>query len=183
MHFPRFIYHDKLEPRIWNPDTSINLLVQNSLMMIAWSYIAFLQQNGFPFDDSDICDVIVHGSTSNYYYDNTSDIDLCIVANFEHLYSTFPPINLNVVLRSMLMIWKRNFKLRVAGRGVDITIVDVANPQYIEGRHKVGGEYSLMHEKWIKQSVRLSDTELRTMRRVARKKYRKYKQMYHHIMA
>lgn len=178
---PYVKYNNKLEPHIWAPNGDMNTLVSNSLKMIAWGYIAYLQRVGLPISDDMIFDIFVHGSTTNYYYNDFSDIDICIVADLNRLQALLPNVDLYILLKAMLGAWLRNYRIRVCGRGVDIEIVNAANPKYGPGAYKVGSAYSILADKWIHEPIKLSRTELRNIRRSARKKYRMVCKMYRKI--
>ena len=183
MRLAKFIYHKNLDAKIWDKSGNMNMLVQNALMMVAWGYIAYLQENGFAISDADIKDIFVHGSTTNYYYDDTSDIDICIVADMTRMMEKFPNTNLAVMLKAMLGSWKRNYFIKIAGRNVDISFADVDRPYYAPGYYKVGPAYSLVQEGWIRKPVRLDSKSLRVIKGRAKKKYRGYARMYKIIKA
>lgn len=177
----KFIYNTKLDSCIWCPDGQMNKLASNALQLVAWNYIRYLQHIGFPLPDNMIHDIFVHGSTSNYYYDDTSDIDICIVADLSKMRETFNGVDIYVLLKSALGSWLRNYRIRICGRGVDIEVADVNNPRYAENVYKVGSAYSLARDSWIRRPQLLKDDEVRTIRRAARVKYREIRRMYHKI--
>ncbi len=178
---PKCIYHKSLEPHIWYANGEINKLASNALQMIAWSYIAYLQRIGFPFKDEYVRDIFIHGSTTNYYYDDTSDIDICIIADLDELYKMFPGIDLYVLLKSMLGSWLRGYRISVFGRGIDIEFVDVNKPYYATGVYKVGSAYSLTRDMWIRRPQLLKPHEIRTIRRNARRIYREIRKQWRKI--
>ena len=123
----------------------------NSLQMIVWHYIAYMQNAGLPIDDNDIVDIFLHGSTSNYYYDDTSDIDICIVMDVERLSAALRGINIYTITKALQIAWMRKHKIRIYGRGVDISIVDVRQPKYGPDVYKVGPAYSLPRDMWLRR--------------------------------
>lgn len=177
----RFIYNRHLEPHIWYPDGQMNKLVSNSLQMIIWSYIAYMQSIGYPIADTDVHEIFIHGSSTNYYYDDTSDIDICIVADLGRMQSLFTGCNINALIKGALGSWKRNYDIRVCGRGIDIEVVDVATPRYGENIYKVGSAYSLARDQWIRRPVLLKPDEIKQIRRDARKQYKEMKKLYKQV--
>ncbi len=180
-HRAKFIYNTKLDPRIWNTDGNMNTLTSNALQLVAWNYIRYLQHVGFPLPDSMINDIFIHGSTSNYYYDDTSDIDICIVADLSKMSETFPGVEIYPLLKSALGAWLRNYRIKICGRGVDIEVADVSSPRYGENIYKVGSAYSLARDEWIRRPELLKPDEVRQIRRDARVKFRKIQKMYKKI--
>ncbi len=175
---PAFIYNRRLEPNLWAADMQLRTMPSNSLQMIVWHYIAYMQSVGLPIKDEDVADIFLHGSTSNYYYDPTSDIDICIVMDTSRLSGALPGIDIFALTTAMKIAWMRNRRIRIYGRGVDISIVDVNQPNYGPGMYKVGPAYSLPRDMWIRRPVRLSNLEIRTLRRRAGKIYRRYKKLF-----
>jgi len=176
---PAFVYNRRLVPELWARDMRMNILPSNSLQMIAWHYIAYMQNAGVPISDNDIVDIFVHGSSTNYYYDDTSDIDLCIVMDVTHLKTALVGMDIFTITKAMQYAWMRKHKIRLYGRGVDISIVDVATPKYGPGVYKVRPPYSLPQDVWLRRPKQLSRGEIRILRRDATKIYRRYKKLFH----
>ncbi len=177
----RFIYNTRLEPCIWQPDGQMNKLISNSLQMIIWSYIAYMQSIGFPIVDTDVYEIFIHGSTTNYYYDATSDIDICIVADLSRMRSLFSGVDLNAIIKGALGSWKRNYDIRLYGRGIDIEVVDVATPRYGENVYKVGSAYSVPRDQWIRRPVQLKSDEIKQIRRDALNQFKEIKKLYKQV--
>ena len=162
-----FKYHKTLAPRVWDSQTKINPLVRQSLMMMAGELVRYLGDVvKLPISPSDIRDALVHGSITNYYWDKYSDIDLCVVADLSRLRQMLNGADETVIINSLKHSWRRTFKISLFGRGVDFSLVDV-NDGYDATHKKVGPSYSLVQDRWIETPVRLSDSELRSLRRVA----------------
>ncbi len=178
---PRFIYNSHLEPHIWCPNDEMNKLVSNALQMVAWGYIVYLQRTGLPVPDDCIRDIFVHGSTTNYYYDHTSDIDICIVMDLTQMYEMFPGVDIYKLMKSLLGSWCRNYNIKICGRGIDIEMVDYNAPKYGPNIYKVGSAYSIMNNAWIRKPVKLRRDEIRKIRRNARIQFREAKKMYRKI--
>ncbi len=179
----RFIYHKNLDRRIWTDGMVMRELVSNALQIATWGYIASMQKMGFPLSDDAIHDIFIHGSTANYYYDDTSDIDICIVADLSGMRAAFPGVDLYTLMKSALGSWRRNYRVRICGRGVDFEIVDINDvPRFGPNAYKVGGMYSIMRDEWIRPTIRLRDDQIRTIRRDARHEFRQIYRMYRKIV-
>lgn len=175
---PAFAYNRRLDARLWDSNLRLRTMPSNSLQMIVWHYIAYMQNAGLPIDDNDIVDIFLHGSTSNYYYDDTSDIDICIVMDVERLSAALRGINIYTITKALQIAWMRKHKIRIYGRGVDISIVDVRQPKYGPDVYKVGPAYSLPRDMWLRRPVRIEDKEIRVLRRRAREIYRRYRRLF-----
>ncbi len=174
-------YHPQLEPKLWMKNGKLNQLASNALQMAAWDYIAFMQNAGISLNDSDIIDIFIHGSTTNYYYDESSDIDICIVANLDNMQSGMPGCDLHAIAKAMQNSWMRKNIIKIYGRGIDITIVDVRSPKYGPNQYKVGSAYSLPGDEWIHKPIKLTQTQIRDIRRQARIKYKEFVKLYRRL--
>lgn len=179
--FPRFIYHNKLDAHIWEPDMQMRKLVSNALQMVSWSYIAFMQRMGYPLPDDAILDIFVHGSSTNYYYDDTSDIDIAIIANLDGMRAMFPNVDINGLMKSALGSWMRYHRIRVCGRGIDIDVLDVNTPRYGPGIYKVGSAYSLKSDSWIRRPELLKPDVVREIRKSAWKIFKDFRRQYNQM--
>ncbi len=161
-----FKYHKKLAPRVWESRVRLNPLVNQTLQMTVWEFVRYLSMVAkLPIEKSDVVDVFIHGSITNYYWDKCSDIDVCILADLSRLRAAMPG-DAGVVLRALKWSWKRMFYISVFGRGVDITIVDKNDVP------KPGSKYSLLRDMWVVVPIRLTNNELRQIRVSAYKRYR-----------
>ena len=178
---PKFVYHKSLDPRVWNTDESINMLVYNALMMVVWGFVGYLQQNGFQIADSDVYDIQLHGSSTNYYYDDGSDLDVMLVIDFDKL-KNFSGANIPLFLKALFASYKKHYRINIVGRGVDFTFYDVKENVFGQDFYKCGSAYSLKNEIWLRKPLRMSDLEVRKMKKQAYKMYRKYAKMYKRIV-
>lgn len=162
-----FKYNKHLCARLWLQNGQIDSLASQALQMLVWEFIRYLGVVGIPLGQSDIRDIYLHGSSTNYYYDKFSDIDVCIVADLSSCLSKLPNgINWFMLYKSLLHSWKRTFRLSIYGRGIDISILDISDTPY------VGGRYSLIHNTWTQPTQRLTREELRVLHRESRKRCR-----------
>ena len=161
-----FKYHKNLPSRVWESCLHLNPLVNQTLQMVVWEFVRFLSCVAkLPIEKSDVLDIYVHGSVTNYYWDKCSDVDVCIVMDLSRLRALLPGDE-GVVLRALKWAWKRTVFVSVFGRGVDITIIDKND------RPKVGSKYSLLRDCWIVTPVRISDKELQQIRVATYRRYR-----------
>lgn len=181
--FPQFIYHSALEPNMWDKSGKLRPLVSNALQICTWGYIASMQRMGFPIADNDIKEIFLHGSTSNYYYDSSSDIDVCIVMDLSAMRAAFPGVDLHGLMKSALGSWRRNYRTQICGRRVDFEIVDSNDaPRFGPNAYKVGSFYSIPRDVWLRAPIKLSKSEIRKIRRQAHAQFRNLRRMYLKIL-
>lgn len=127
---------NKLNPLIFGVDETVDPEVRELLLKVAnyfWEGLEIPE----PFED-----VLLTGSSVNYNYTPTSDIDLHIVVDFdkfdnsELLKKYFDEAKLN---------WNRVHDLKLGKQNIEVYIQD--NEDHPEYR----GEYSLMNDKWLRR--------------------------------
>ena len=165
-------YHKNLMPKLWNQNNELDKLACQSLKMIAYEFIKYLNTViGLPITHADVYDVYIHGSCTNYYWDKHSDIDLCIVANLTKLRKKISGINEEQLFNSLVSSWRRNFRIKLYGRRVDIKLKD-KHDRKNQINPVAGCHYSLFKNDWEIPVVRLGDSDLRQLKRDAYRKYR-----------
>lgn len=164
-------YHKHLYKKIWDKNNRMDPLVYQALQMMAWDFVRYLQFVGMPIEKSDIVDIFIHGSITNYYWDSKSDIDIAIVADLSRANKWNSSGNLFAMTKSFVHSWKRTRPMKIAGRNIDISLRD-KNQLHIKAYHKVGSSFSVLHNRWNHTPIRLTPAELRKTYKYARKKYR-----------
>ena len=167
-----FEYHKTLHPKIWDTNSEINPLVSQSLQMMSFEYVRYLGTVlGLPISSGDICDIFIHGSLTNYYWDEHSDVDLCIVADLTKLREILPNLNHFLFFNATQRSWKATFRPSIFGRNVDIFIID---PSEVNAKitNTVDTFYSLFTNKWIAAPRRVPDIELKELKKMTYRRYR-----------
>ena len=177
----KFVYNASLEPRLFDADDQLRPLVVDALMLVANNWLGYLQRLGFPIAASDIRDVVVYGSITNYYYDADSDIDIVIYADLKKLVKSMPEIDIGSVTRALLFAWTKSFDLRILGRNIDMHVEDATEMRDGLVMSKPGSMYSLMRRCWIRRPQMLSNDVVKQIRRDAIARYRKIRQTYYEI--
>lgn len=177
----KFVYNASLEPHLFDADDQLRPLVVDALMLVANNWLGYLQRLGFPIAASDIRDVVVYGSITNYYYDADSDIDIVIYADLKKLVKSMPEIDIGSVTRALLFAWTKSFDLRILGRNIDMHVEDATEMRDGLVMSKPGSMYSLMRRCWIRRPQMLSNDVVKQIRRDAIARYRKIRQTYYEI--
>jgi len=140
---------NKLNPIIFGDDEKVDSEVKDLLLKIAnyfWEGLEIPQ----PFED-----VLLTGSSVNYNYTPTSDIDLHIVVDFSKFDN---PELLKKYFDEAKINWNRVHDLKLGKQNIEVYVQDTNDhPEY-------RGEYSLMNDKWLKkpsfEEINIPDKEI-----------------------
>ena len=127
---------NKLNPLIFGVDETVDPEVRELLLKVAnyfWEGLEIPE----PFED-----VLLTGSSVNYNYTPTSDIDLHIVIDFDKFDN---PELLKKYFDEAKLNWNRVHDLKLGKQNIEVYIQD--NDDHPEYR----GEYSLMNDKWLRK--------------------------------
>ena len=140
---------NKLNPLIFGVDETVDPEVRELLLKVAnyfWEGLEIPE----PFKD-----VLLTGSSVNYNYTPTSDIDLHIVVDFDKFDN---PELLKKYFDEAKLNWNRVHDLKLGKQNIEVYIQD--NEDHPEYR----GEYSLMNDKWLRRpsyvSIDIPDEEI-----------------------
>lgn len=134
---PTIEYHDELNPAIWDGEIMKDEIRQ-ILLKIADSFIQSLEMPSFK-----AVDIILTGSSANYNYTPTSDIDLHIVADFKKIQ---PDCDITEeFFDAKKSLWNNKHNVTINGQKVELYVQDIS--------HKLAsaGIYSVTNNKWIQQ--------------------------------
>jgi hypothetical protein len=140
---------NKLNPIIFGDDEKVDSEVKDLLLKIAnyfWEGLEIPQ----PFED-----VLLTGSSVNYNYTPTSDVDLHIVVDFSKFDN---PELLKKYFDEAKINWNRVHDLKLGKQNIEVYVQDTNDhPEY-------RGEYSLMNDKWLKkpsfEEINIPDKEI-----------------------
>lgn len=160
--------HKNLDKKLWNNDKVLYLPVHKTLMAIVESYIDNVRNvQKINIQDSDIKDVFIYGSCTNYFYTNKSDIDMCIVIDLASVSSQNPGVSIEQILKMYWYNWAMAHNCLIMGRKIDVSIENVNNTISINGRYRSGPAYSLMKNSWIFEPKIMSDSEFNEIKKHA----------------
>ena len=128
-------FHSKLNPKLW-VGNRLKLRVRSALLEIAKDFIAYLG-----ISKLEVKDVTISGSNSAYSYTDHSDIDLHILIDFSKLDD-------DEVYRELF-----NAKKALYNDYNKITIYGIEVECYVQDSNEPAvtlGEFSVMHNRWIK---------------------------------
>lgn len=149
-----FQVHDTLNPLIW--DSNNKLLVDVKKHILA-TISLFEDYVNIPMN---IIDVQIVGSNASYNYNESSDLDVHIITNFEDVNE-----DVNLV-RLLYDAYKSNFN-----KNFDITIHGIEIEMYVQDVNSgiaSNGIYSVYDNKWIKFPKPIDVVNFDTTREVAK---------------
>ena len=164
--------HKHLESKIWNKDNSLRIEVREMLLSMAWGYIDNVRcKMGLKIHNSDIKDIFLYGSITNYFYTRKSDMDMCILLDMEKIIERNPDARVEQSMTMFYYNWAMTHHCSIYGRKIDISIENINNTQYRK-HFRTGAMYSLINDNWIYTPVIISDSEFRKIKSVAKSIYK-----------
>lgn len=159
--------HKHLDKKIWDENNNVRPIVHDMLLSIAWAYIDYVRNEyDLPIKNSDVKDIFIFGSITQLFYNKQSDIDMCVVLNFENMESKFPGLDIAKQLKLYYYDWAMIHICKIYGRGIDLNFQDEKTPEF-NGRYRRGPIYSLLKNEWILKTIIFSKQELADMEKQA----------------
>jgi predicted nucleotidyltransferase len=129
------IYNNTLNPDLWQDSNTLKPEVRESLLKTAQDFYKDTELTA-PIED-----IYMLGSSANYNWSPTSDIDLHVVIDFKK-------INRDVDLTKQLVDalksnWNKNHNVTIKGRRMEVYIQD------INEKNRSTGVYSVLNNKWV----------------------------------
>lgn len=128
-------FHKELNPKLWE-NNKLDPEVRDQLLLIAEDFVEYLGISNLK-----VKDVTISGSNAAYSYTPHSDLDLHILVDFNELPN-------NEVYQELFTAKKTLYN-----DAHDITVRDVPVELYVQDTNQVHtslGEYSVVHDKWIR---------------------------------
>jgi predicted nucleotidyltransferase/CRISPR/Cas system-associated endoribonuclease Cas2 len=135
-------YHDSLNPKLWEKGDKLNKKVKEKLMEISDAFIKFMEEDFKTNTKLTPVDIIITGSSANYNWTDSSDIDLHIVIDKAE-FLKICPIFTDAFFTDKKTLWNEHH---------DITIYDLPVEVYVQDekeKHIASGVYSLKNDKWV----------------------------------
>ena len=165
--------HKNLDKKLWNEAGELNHAVSDMLMSIVWSYIDNVRcLNGIDVYNSAVLDVFIYGSCANYFYTKKSDIDMCIIFDFDKIFARNNGIKTEQNFKLYYYNWSMTHNCRIYGRKIDISFEDKKNTISQDGRYRSGPVFSVMQNKWLFKPIDISNKEYRKINADSKSVYR-----------
>lgn len=138
------VYNDTLDPNIWNADKTIKPDIREHLLKIAEDFYNSTELQG------EIHDILFIGSSANYNWTPSSDIDVHIVIDIAE-----EKINEDYARKFMDALggkWNLEHDVEIKGHPVEIYLQDIREPNSNASLSRPGAAiYSLFSGKWIQE--------------------------------
>ena len=126
--------HNSLNPNLWQNET-LKPNIKSHLINIATQFYKTLKI------DTELEDILLTGSSANFNYNESSDVDL-------HLLISFSKVNCDSDMIEEFFLakksqWNDNHNITIKGHNVEVYVQDTAE------EHVSTGVYSLLEDKWI----------------------------------
>ena len=131
------IYSKTLCPKLWDENKKLNPNVRTTLLRIAFDFYTDTELT------TPIQDVYLLGSTANYNWTPSSDMDVHILVDNTPLNMT--PENAEKFFRALVGKWNLEHDITVKGHPVELYLQDVKET------NASTGVYSLVHDAWVKE--------------------------------
>ena len=135
------IYNNTLNPDLWNADNTLKPEIRDSLLKIAQDF----------YEDAELTapieDIYMLGSSANYNWSATSDIDLHVLIDFKKINDDVDLVKQTV--DAIKANWNKNHNVKIKGKKVEIYIQD------IDEKNRATGIYSILNNKWVLVPKRL----------------------------
>ena len=128
-------FHEELNPRLWQ-DEKLDKEVRDQLMLIAEDFVEYLG-----LDNLKVEDVTISGSNAAYSYTPHSDLDLHVLVDFSKLPDD--PVY-QELFTAKKTLYNDQHDISVHGVPVELYVQDINQPV------QSLGEYSIVHDKWIR---------------------------------
>mgnify|MGYP003121880411 CR=1 FL=1 len=141
-----FDFHDSLEKKIWQDESTIDPVVHESLTNIIESFV-----DSLPVEMPDY-DIRLTGSIANYNWSKYSDIDLHVQTDFKKIDDDIELVR--AYFNSVTALWNLRHDIKIKGYEVEIYVENVGE------EHVSSGVYSLTSDNWITQPVKEQEHEI-----------------------
>jgi hypothetical protein len=142
-----FYLKDELNPKIWNEDSELDSEVREQLLQIAQDFYENIEM------PADVVDIAFCGSLCNYNWsEKYSDFDLHVIIDFKDIDDNYELVE--KACDYAKKVWNAQHDIKIKGYEVEIAIQDGDDLDKAIKGGRMGGVFSLLNNKWIKQPER-----------------------------
>lgn len=157
--------HQQLNPNLWDGDV-LKSNVKDQLLLIAKDFYATLKIKEAPED------ITITGSSANYNYTPTSDIDLHLLLDFTNV--TCDEEITRDYLLAKKSLWNDKHDITIFGREVEVYVQDTNEP------HVSTGVYSVLHDSWVEHPEQIDAQSINLDEELYKKKLVEYVDLIEH---
>lgn len=137
-------YHDGLTPKLWTKNKVLKKEVREKLLEISKAFIKFMETDFKTNTKLTPTDIIITGSSANFNWTDSSDIDMHIIIDKAE-FLKICPIFTDAFFTDKKTLWNEHH---------DITIYDLPVEVYVQDekeKHIASGVFSLTKNEWVIQ--------------------------------
>ena len=157
--------HQELNPDLWQGD-ALKSNVKDQLLLIAKDFYDTLKIKEAPED------ITITGSSANYNYTPTSDIDLHLLVNFANV--TCDEEITRDYLLAKKSLWNDKHDITIFGREVEVYVQDTNEP------HVSTGVYSILRDTWVEHPEQIDAESINLDEVLYKKKLAEYVDVIEH---
>lgn len=133
------IYNKTLNPEFWTENKELRPEIRVSLLKIAQTFYREIEIKAH------IRDILFLGSSANYNWTPTSDMDLHLLIDFNDLQMS--PDAAKEYTKLLTKKWNEENDINIKAHKVEVYIQDV------QEENEATGVYSLLNNKWVKEAM------------------------------
>lgn len=133
------IYNKTLNPQFWFDNKTLKPEIRTALLKIAQTFFKEIELKVH------IRDIYFLGSTANYNWTPTSDVDLHLLIDFNDL--PMPGSIAKSFTKMIAKKWNEEQDVSIKNHNVEVYIQDISE------ENRATGVYSLMLNKWVKEAT------------------------------
>ena len=138
------IYNKTLDPKVWDENLNLKPEVRVILLKVAQD---FYKNTGLK---APVVDVFFLGSTANYNWTPSSDIDVHIIIDITK--ENIPPEHARQYMDGLGVGWNTNHEIEVKGHPVEVYLQDQTERNGSPALSRKGASmYSLIYNQWLKK--------------------------------
>jgi hypothetical protein len=161
------IYNSTLDPKIWDENIVLNPDVKVSLLKVAQDFYRNTKLK------APIIDILFLGSTTNYNWTPTSDLDLHIIVDITK--ENIAPEHARQFMDGLGAGWNNSHEISIKGHPVEVYLQDQTEKNSTPAQARKGSTiYSLLKGVWLKTPDR---QQIDIDKEKIKEKYRKIKKM------
>ncbi len=135
-------YHDTLNPKLWKLEDDEYQLHDDVLDALNDAALEFYDFLDMPKLDTQ--DITLTGSSANFNWTSSSDIDLHIVVDLEDVEEIYGALS-QQYLNAQRKVWNDQHDIKIKGIPVEFYVQDINEP------HHSSGIYSITNKDWVEE--------------------------------
>ena len=152
------IYNDTLDPDLWKDDKTLNPEIRDALLKVAEDFYNSTELKG------DIHNILFIGSSANYNWSPSSDMDLHIVIDIVE--ENINKEHARKFMDGLSYKWNTEHDIEIKGHPVEVYLQDLAEPNSTADQSREGTAiYSLVDDKWVlepnRENIKINAEKLR----------------------